>query len=133
MGNFKKYTNILKLLACPSEASSYSSLGILWDVRLKTCTVDFVFISGNSGVLVNARGNIDRFRAITTSARYLGHDIKRGDIWVSLIICGSIHEGHEWFSNDSRGRREIFMCLAVLLCGQFCRFANGGAKISIKS
>ena len=28
---------------------------------------------------------------------------------------------------------EIFMCLAVLLCEQFCRFANGGAKISIKS
>ena len=25
---------------------------------------------------------------------------------------------------------EIFMCLAVLLCEQFCRFANGGAKIS---
>ena len=25
------------------------------------------------------------------------------------------------------------MCLAALLCGQFCRFANGGAKISIKS
>ena len=52
---------------------------------------------------------------------------------MSLITCGSIHEGHEWFSNDSRGRQEIFMCLAVLLCEQFCRFANGGAKISIKS
>ena len=38
---------------------------------------------------------------------------------MSLITCGSIHEGHEWFSNDSRGRQEIFMCLAVLLCGQF--------------
>ena len=25
------------------------------------------------------------------------------------------------------------MCLAALLCEQFCRFANGGAKISIKS
>ena len=25
------------------------------------------------------------------------------------------------------------MCFAVLLCEQFCRFANGGAKISIKS
>ena len=25
------------------------------------------------------------------------------------------------------------MCLALLLCEQFCRFANGGAKISIKS
>ena len=45
--------------------------------------------------------------------------------------CGSIQEGREWFSDDSRGRQEIFV--AVLLCGQFCRFANGGAKISIKS
>ena len=52
---------------------------------------------------------------------------------MSLITCGSIHEGHEWFSDDSRGRQEIFMCLAALLCEQFCRFANEGAKISIKS
>ena len=52
---------------------------------------------------------------------------------MSLIACGSIHEGHEWFSDDSRGRQEIFMCLAALLCEQFCRFANEGAKISIKS
>ena len=28
---------------------------------------------------------------------------------------------------------EIFMCLAVLLCEQFCRFVNGDANISIKS
>ena len=28
---------------------------------------------------------------------------------------------------------EIFMYLAALLCNQFCRFANEGAKISIKS
>ena len=52
---------------------------------------------------------------------------------MSLITCGSIHEGHEWFSDYSRGRQEIFMCLAVLLCQQFCRFANAGDKISIKS
>ena len=52
---------------------------------------------------------------------------------MSLITCGSIHQGHERFSDDSRGRQEIFMCLAALLCEQFCRFANGGTKISIKS
>ena len=52
---------------------------------------------------------------------------------MSLIVCGSIHEGHEWFSDDTRGRQEIFMCLAAQLCEQFCRFANEGAKISIKS
>ena len=28
---------------------------------------------------------------------------------------------------------EIFMCFAALLCEQFCRFANEGAKILIKS
>ena len=52
---------------------------------------------------------------------------------MSPINCGSIHLGHEWFSDDSRGRQKIFMCLAALLCEQFCRFTNGGAKISIKS
>ena len=30
-----------------------------------------------------------------------------------LITCGSIHEGHEWFSDDSRGRRD-FLCLWLL-------------------
>ena len=79
----------------------------------------YFFISGHSGVLVNARGNIDRFSS--------------NDKWRSLIGCGSIHEGHEWFNDDSRGRQEMFMCLAALLWEQFCRFANEGAKISIKS
>ena len=47
-----------------------------------------------------------------------------------LITCGIIHQVHEWFSDDSRGRQEIFLCLAALLCEQFCRrFANGGVKI----
>ena len=32
------------------------------------------------------------------------------------------------FEEDKR-----FLCLAALLCEQFCRFANGGTKISIKS
>ena len=46
--------------------------------------------------------------------------------------CGSIHQGHEWFSDDSRGRQD-FLYLAALLCEQFCRSAKGGAKTSIKS
>ena len=33
---------------------------------------------------------------------------------MSLIACGSIHEGNKWFSDDSRGRQEMFMCLAAL-------------------
>ena len=28
---------------------------------------------------------------------------------MSLIACGSIHEGPGWFSDDSRGRREMFV------------------------
>ena len=28
---------------------------------------------------------------------------------MSLIACESIHEGHEWFSDDSRGRQDIFV------------------------
>ena len=31
---------------------------------------------------------------------------------------------------ESRGKQDIFMCLAALLSQYFCRFANGGAKIS---
>ena len=72
------------------------------------------------------------FEQYSTSATNQGLD-KRGEIWMSLITCGSIHEGHEWFSDYSRGRQKIFMCLTVLLCAQFCRFANEDANISIKS
>ena len=35
---------------------------------------------------------------------------------MSLIACGSIHEDHEWFSDNSRGRQEIFLCLAAISC-----------------
>ena len=56
---------------------------------------------------VNAHENIDR---LSRSARNQGHD-KRGEIWMSLITCGSIHkgQGHEWFSDYSRGRQDIFV------------------------
>ena len=33
------------------------------------------------------------FKQYSSSARNQGHD-KRGEIWMSLITCGSIHEGH---------------------------------------
>ena len=72
------------------------------------------FISGHSGVLVNARGNIDRFRAVVT-LRNQGHD-KRSEIWMSLVTCGSIHEGHEWFSNYSRGRRDFCVFGCSIMC-----------------
>ena len=38
---------------------------------------------------------------------------------MSLIGCGSIHQGHERFSDDSPRRQAIFMCLAALLYEQF--------------
>ena len=43
---------------------------------------------------MNARGNIDHSAARST--RKQGHD-KRDEIWMSLIACGSIHQGHERF------------------------------------
>ena len=38
---------------------------------------------------------------------------------MSLITWGSIHQGHKRFSDDSRGRQEVFLCLVALLCEQF--------------
>ena len=51
--------------------------------------------------------------------RRCGHSSFVKDSKLSLIGCGSIHQGHEGFSDDSRGRQEIFMCLAALLYEQF--------------
>ena len=51
--------------------------------------------------------------------RRYGHSSFVKDSKLSLIGCGSIHQGHERFSVDSRGRQEIFMCLAALLYEQF--------------
>ena len=47
---------------------------------------------------------------------------------MSLIGCGSIHQGHEWFSDDSRGRQEIFICLAALLYEQFLPIHKWGCQ-----
>ena len=33
---------------------------------------------------------------------------------MSLITGGSIHKGHKWFSNDSRGRQEIYVYVWLL-------------------
>ena len=50
---------------------------------------------------------------------------------MSLIACGSTHQGHERFILVmTLEEDEIFMCLAALLCEQF--FANGDVKILIK-
>ena len=35
---------------------------------------------------------------------------------MSLITCGSIHQGHEWFSDDSRGRRDLYMSSCSIMC-----------------
>ena len=99
------------------------------DVRSETCAVDCVFY------IRAFRGSCERtwqYRSISSNSpvhlKNQGHD-KRGEIWMSLITCGSIHQGHELFSDISRGRKEIFMWLAALLGEQFCRFANEGAQL----
>ena len=75
-------------------------------------------------MLVNVRGNIqnfiDRFRGFEEIKDTI-NEVKYG--CPSPINCGSIHQGHEWFSDDSRGRQAIFMSLAALLC-EHCRFAR---------
>ena len=50
---------------------------------------------------------------------------------MSLITCGSIHEaGHEWFSNDARGRRDLFYYVSNFAdsrkAGIFCRLQVAG-------
>ena len=45
---------------------------------------------------------------------------------MSLITCGSIHEGHEWFSAESRGRQEI---LGVWLLYHVSNFADSLMKV----
>ena len=52
-----------------------------------------------------------------------------------LITLGSIHKGYQRFSDDSREKQEIFLCLAAQLSyvSNFCRFPNGGAKILINA
>ena len=104
------------------------------DMRSRLC---FLYPGIPGCLWMHVEISID-FEQKSSSARNQGHD-KRDEIWMLLITCGSIHKGHEWFSDDSRGWQEIFfICFwfasgAVLLCEQFCRFANEGAKISIKS
>ena len=52
---------------------------------------------------------------------------------MSLITFGRFHQ-----AKDTNGlvmtleEHNRFLCVWLLLCEQFCRFANGGAKISIK-
>ena len=73
---------------------------------------------------MNARGNIvDRFRGFEEIKDTI-NEVKYECL--QLIVEAFIKDGHEWFSDDSRGRQEIFMRLAASLCELFCRFANGG-------
>ena len=49
------------------------------------------------------------------SPRNQGHD-KWGEIWMSLITCGSIHQGDEWFGDDSWGRRDFYVFGCSITC-----------------
>ena len=81
----------------------------------------FTCISGHSGELVNARGNIDQFRAIAVvqpsrSARNQGHD-KQGEIWMSNLLW-KYSSRNGLVMTLKEGSR--FLCLAALLCEQSC-------------
>ena len=52
-------------------------------------------------MFVNARGNIDRFRATAVKE---GH-VKRGEYSFMSVACGRIHQGHERISDDPQGRQ----------------------------
>ena len=88
--------------------------GLLWSARLR---------------FLSARENLKSFSFVAAAVIQASSR--------AVIACGSIHQGHERFSDDSRGRQEIFTCLAALLYEQFLLIrewlSNGGAKISIKS
>ena len=84
----------------------------LSDVRLKTCTVDCVFY-------VRAfRGACDRtwkYRSISgNSPAQL--EIKDTINEINEVSLKSFHEGHERFSNDSRGRRDFYVFGVVFGC-----------------
>ena len=50
-----------------------------------------------------------------------------------LLVKVFIRVMLERFSDDSRGRQEIVMFGCSIFVSNFCRFANGRAKILIKS
>jgi len=67
-------------------------------------------------MLVNARGNIDQFSSpVPLENKDMINEVKKIDVFKCLWK----HSSRSWtgyFSDNSRGRQEIFMCLAALLC-----------------
>ena len=90
------------------------------------------FTSGYSGALVNARGNIDRISSDSPAELEIKDTIKRGEMWMSLITCGSIHGVMNGLVITLE-EDERFLRVWLYYSEQFCRFANGSAKIAIKS
>ena len=88
----------------------------LSDARLKTCAVDFVF---HIRVFRGACECTWKYWSISSNSP------ARHDKWMPLIARGSIHEGHEWFSDDSRGRRDFY----VFGCSIVYNFANSRMKV----
>ena len=37
---------------------------------------------------------------------------------MSSFACGNIHQGQESINDESRGRKEIYLCFGALLCDQ---------------
>ena len=68
------------------------------------------------------------FEQESRSARNQGRD-KRGEIWTSLITCGSIHEGHEWFSDYILSRKSHKRFLYVCLFYYVSNFADSRTEV----
>ena len=81
-------------------------------------------IFGHSGVPMNARGNIDLSRAVQREIKDTINECLQLLVEVFMKVMNGLVMT---FEED-----EIFMCFAAPLCEQFCRFANEGAKLSIK-
>ena len=48
---------------------------------------------------------------------------------MSLITFGSIHEGHEWFSDYSRGRRDFYVFGCSIMWANFADSQMGAQDI----
>ena len=82
---------------------------------MKTCAVDSVFYFRAFRGTCECTWKNRSISSDSPAQREIKDTINEVKYGRLLFTCGNIHEGHEWFSNDSRGRQGIFMCLAVLL------------------
>ena len=90
----------------------------LSDVRLETCTVDFVLYIRAFGCACECTW---KYRSISSNST------------AHLEIKDKIRGHDKWGERNMDLEEDEIFVLAALLCEQFCQFMNRGAKISIKS